>query len=248
MIWYLILVTIIRMLVIALLLLGSQKICMQYGGNRRILVSVLLEGLYTLLCFLPGQEFFSHLVVHVIVTVIIGFIGVGRINRSLLLYFSFLALLEGAVFNNNVSTVVLFLVLGSAGCFAVFLIQKRGVLLPVNLSYGEKSISIYALHDTGNLLKDPVTGKAVLVVSPKVAGELIGITWEQIQSPVENLSLIPGLRLIPYKSIGNSSGFMLGLFLDNVRVGGKKEGRLIAFAPNGFGDETRYQALTGGVV
>ena len=90
MIWYLILMMIIRMLVIALLLLGSQKICMQHGGNRRILVSVLLEGLYTLLCFLPGQEFFAHLVVHVIVTVIIGFIGVGRINRSLLLYFSFL--------------------------------------------------------------------------------------------------------------------------------------------------------------
>ena len=105
-----------------------------------------------------------------------------------------------------------------------------------------------ALQDTGNTLRDPITGKNVLVVGADVAGELMGLTREQLCSPVESMGALPGLLLIPYSSVGSSSGFMLAIRLQNVKIGTWQGSTLVAFAPDIFRSEGAYQALTGGAV
>ena len=89
--------------------------------------------------------------------------------------------------------------------------------IPVELSYGDRCLRIMALQDTGNTLRDPITGQAVLVVGADTALELLGLTRSQLQNPVGSVGALPGLRLIPYHSIGARS-FLLAMKLKNVKI------------------------------
>lgn len=128
-----------------------------------------------------------------------------------------------------------------------FLRPAVGRILPVELRYGAKSLKLYALHDTGNHLQDPITGQSVLILGAKYARELTGLSQEQLRDPVQSMGVLPGLRLIPYRTVGQGGGFLLALKLDEVKIGTQKGSRLVAFATEDFRDGS-YQALTGGMV
>ena len=61
------------------------------------------------------------------------------------------------------------------------------------------------------------------------------------------MGTLPGLRLIPYKTVGGS-GLLLGLWLQDVKIGSSQGSSLVAFSPEIFSAEGMYQALTGGNV
>ena len=121
--------------------------------------------------------------------------------------------------------------------------------MPLQIALGDKSASLIALKDTGNTLRDPLTGEPVLVVSASIAGRLTGLTEQQLKNPLETLSsrIVPGLRLIPYHSIGNAGGFLLAKRFEDVVIAGKRKSALVAFAAEGLGNGEIYQALTGGL-
>ena len=122
---------------------------------------------------------------------------------------------------------------------------KEGSYVPVEIRNGETRIQLTALEDTGNTLRDPVTGQPVLVIGADAAHRLTGLSREQLQNPVESIGAIPGLRLVPYRTISNS-GLLLALKFQNVKIGKWKGSSLVAFAPEGLGGN--HEALTGGVV
>lgn len=117
--------------------------------------------------------------------------------------------------------------------------------IPVELQYGGKLIKLTALHDTGNSLRDPVTGRSVLVVGPELAKQLAGLTQEQLRTPASSIFSLPGGRLIPYKTIANPGGLLLALPVPEVRIGSWKGNCLVAFAPERLGNG-EFEALTGG--
>ena len=140
---------------------------------------------------------------------------------------------------------------GAVGIFflCIRLVEQRNVgseLMPVELHYEMERVSIWALRDTGNSLKDPITGNPVLVVGPKVAEKLLGLTQEQLENPVESVGVLPGLRLIPYRTVGCPNGLLLGMRLPNIKIGNWQGSSIVAFAPYGLGERQTYQALTGG--
>jgi len=59
---------------------------------------------------------------------------------------------------------------------------------------------------------------------------------------------MPGLRLIPYHSVGQGEGMLLAKRFEQVTVGKRTRSALVAFAPEGLGRGDVYQALTGGVI
>ncbi len=122
-----------------------------------------------------------------------------------------------------------------------------GNLIPIELFYGTNRIELTALRDTGNTLRDPLTGKPVLILGADVAQNLTGLTINQLRNPVDTMGAIPGLRLIPYRAI-NGEGMLLALRLPKVRVGRRCSSALVAFAPEVLSREGRFQALAGGVV
>jgi len=126
---------------------------------------------------------------------------------------------------------------------------KSQECVTVELRHGGNTKKLVALCDTGNSLIDPVTGQQVLVVGADVAWEMLGYTESQLQDPVETLEKVdsPGLRLVPYRSVGQSRGMLLAIQMESVIINGKKAGRLVALAPEIIGKGEGYQALTGGM-
>ena len=117
--------------------------------------------------------------------------------------------------------------------------------VPVEMRHGDRLIRLTALYDTGHNLKDPVTGRSVMVVGPEVAEKIAGLTRDQLRTPTKTILSLPGSRLIPFKTISDSGGLLLALPVPDVKIGSWKGSCLVAFAPERLGNG-EFEALTGG--
>lgn len=212
----------------------------------KALTAALLGALAIGVSLLPGVTFlYSHwsfgLLLLLMSVVAFGF------RRKVVWQFGLFALLHFSVGGLTAQTTEpLRMMLGTVGITLVCLLtREKKRLIPVELSYGKTHLCLTALYDTGNTLLDPVTGQGVLILDARSAQKLTGLTSHQLKTPVESLKDLPGLRLIPYHTIGNN-GFLLALKLPQVKIGNRQESIVVAFAPQSFGKD--YQALTGGSV
>jgi len=248
-------VAILNFLVNLLLLLAAGRLCGFNGKRSRIFLAAGLGGLYAWGCLQPGMGFLGNSIWRIVSLGLMSLIAFG-ISRNTVrkgLVFSVLSLAvggavqimgEGGFWGILMTAVVLWFL-----SFAGFRNGANGtVLIPVELYYKEKQLHLTALQDTGNTLRDPVTGQHVLVIGSEAAQQLTGLTKAQLMRPVESIGLIPGLRLIPYHSVGINSGFLLALRLQNVKIGKWRGSSLVAFAPDGLGLDEEFQALAGGVL
>lgn len=247
-------VMLLNFLVDFLLLLAAGRLCGFPVKLGRAIAGGALGGLYAAVCLLPGFAFLGNFLWR---TVSLGAMAVIAYGYSLSawrrgLAFVFLSLaLGGAVMGIGKGGILGIVSAAGVLCF-LCCVGFRGRLggtayIPVELNYGENRLTLTALQDTGNTLRDPVTGQQVLVIGADAAQKLTGLTQGQLQSPVESVGAIPGLRLIPYHSVGGS-GFLLALRLQGVKIGSWQGSTLVAFAPEGLSREGAYQALTGGAL
>lgn len=133
--------------------------------------------------------------------------------------------------------------------------QAEGGLCPLTLTKGEKTLRLLALIDTGNTLRDPLTGEGVVVLDCGRAGalvpELAGVPAQAFQRPVELLARFageePDLRLLPYQAVGVPCGLLLAVRVDEAAWGGQRRPRcLCALSPTPLSDGGGYHALVGG--
>ena len=251
---YIDLVILLNFLTDLLLLLGTNRLAGFPSSFRRLLPAAALGALYSGLCLVPSLFFLG----------------------SPLWYLVFLSLISVTAFGFGESTLrrgALFLLLSMAlggmalalqqSRFHILLLEAGGLWLLTRISFGSSTVgtayvpvtvnlstgpvSFTALKDTGNQLKDPLTGEPVLVVSCRQAALLTGLTRDQLEKPMETLLKYPGkgLRLIPYCAVGQGSSMLLGLSFPSVSIGKHRGPALLAFAPEGLGNGM-YQALTGG--
>ena len=247
-------VFLLNFLVDIFLLLAATRLCGYPVNLYRIMLAGLLGGVYGSSCLLPGFRFLGNLLWRVVSLGLIASTayGISMSGARRGVIFALLSLaLGGAVMGLDKGGIIE--ILSAAGvisllCFFGFHGRVGGThYLPVELSYGEKHIRITALQDTGNTLRDPITGRQVLVVGADVAEALTGLTRQQLRAPVESVGALPGLRLIPYRSVGSNS-FLLAIRLPKVKIGTQQGSTLVVFAPDFLSPEGTYQALTGGEV
>lgn len=254
---YLDVVILLNFAVDLLLLIGTNRLTGFPQRWGRLLLSAALGGIYGGVCMLPGLNFLGNSLWRTVFLLIMGCIAfgfnVGALRRCILFAVLCMAL-GGIALGLNTGgfwEIVISCVLLCLCCFVGFR-GNAGVhrYEQVELRHKEKSMNLIALRDTGNLLCDPLTGQSVLILSADVAGELLGLSREQLLSPVETLAsgCIQGLRLLPYQTVGRSTEFLLALRLDWVKIGNWQGSCLAAFSPEKLDREGTYQALTGGMV
>lgn len=253
---YLDVVMLLNFLVDFLLLLGANSLCGHPPGWKRSALAAGFGSVYGGVCLLPGFHFLGSWLWRIVSLLLMSGIAFGfsvsGIRRGIV--FVLLSMALGGIATGMHGSGFWGLIAASAAVFALCFLGFRGKIgratyLPVELCYGGQSMSLTALYDTGNTLRDPVTGKPVLVVGAEVAQRLLGLSRQQLLSPVTAVSsaLLPGLRLVPYRSVGQAGGLLLALRMHDVRIGSWKGSALVAFAPNGLSTEGDYQALTGGM-
>lgn len=254
---YLDLVMLLNFLVDFLLLLGTNRLSGFPGAPGRCALAALLGAVYSGACLLPGFSFLGNLLWRTVSLGLMGLLAFGW-NRSALKrsgVFLLLSMALGGIALNFGRGDFLGLVLAAVLCWLLCRLAFGDTVggreyVPVTLCYGDKTASLLALRDSGNTLRDPITGEQVLVIAGEVAQRLTGLTEEQLKKPLETMAqhALPGLRLVPYRAIGQSGGMLLAMRFPAVKIGSRQQSAIVAFAPEGMGRGSMYQALTGGVI
>lgn len=254
---YLDLVVLLNFLVDFLLLLGTNRLSGFPSGKLRCALAAVLGGVYAGVCLLPGFRFLGNLLWRVVCLCLMGVIAFGwersAVKRSGVFLILSMAMGGLAVSIGRGDFGVLLLAASATWllCRVAFGENVGGrEYMPITLTYGGNTVSLTALRDSGNTLRDPITGEQVLVISGEVAQRLTGISVDAMRKPLETLAKrpVPGLRLIPYRAVGQGSGMLLALRFENVKIGTRRQSAIVAFAPEGLGKNSMYQALAGGIL
>ncbi len=248
---YLDLVVLLNFLVDLLLLLGTNRLAGHPPGVKRCLGAALFGGVYGGACLLPGFRFLGNLLWRMVSLGIMGGIAFG-IDFSACKrcgIFVLLSMALGGIAIRFGRGDFLALVLAGGGVWLLSVLGFGGRIggkeyLPLVLHYEGHTERLLALRDTGNSLRDPVTGEQVFLISGDCAQRLTGLGEEDLRHPMETLARrpLPGLRLIPYRAVGCGGGMLLGLRFPEAELNGRRVSAVIAFVPEGLGS-AGYQAL-----
>lgn len=108
-------------------------------------------------------------------------------------------------------------------------------------------VCFHAFRDSGNFLRDPLSGGMVLVASADIGCKLLQLDRDALANPVNTMLKKPGMRLIPYSSVGGK-GFMLAKKFDKVMIDNHSADVVIAFSSVDIGKGKGFEALTGGAI
>ena len=244
-----------------LLCLAAGRFCGLYLRRWRYLLAALFGAVYSVCVFLPGMSFLALPVMELASAVVMGLIAFGGERQFFRCMAAFLAV--SATFGGIVWALTLhagqapkldlrLLFAIFALCYFVLTLMARSKLTKaegrtqsVELTLDERTARFRALVDTGNCLSDPVSGAAVMVVSPRALLPIFPGAREvlEIKDPVELVEkagksevLRGRLRLLPYKNIGGEG--LLPVFRpDCVRVAGKvRQGLLVGISDHAAAD------------
>ncbi len=253
---YLDMVVLLNFLVDGLLIMGTNRLTGYPAGWKRAAAGATFGGVYAGICMLPDFRFLGNLLWRTVSLGVMAVIAFGwslsAIRRGTVFVLLSMALggIAMGMRGDNFLTVLLAAAgvafLCSLGIQSPWKVQRY---LPVELLWQGKQISLTALVDTGNTLRDPITGQSVLVVGGDVAQQL-GISREILRDPISALlaGKVAGARLIPYRAVGQSGGMLLMVRFEQVLLDGKRASPMVAFAPEEIGRHNGYQALAGGVL
>lgn len=254
---YLDLVVILNGVVDLLLILGTNRLTGFPPGWKRAAGASVLGGIYAGTCLLPrfrflGSGLWRLVFLMIICTVAFGF-RENALHRGAVFVLLSMAL-GGIAAGVNAPDFV-----GVVFCgFVLWLLCRVGFAgqisrreyVTVDLCWQDRHVSVTGLRDTGNTLRDPLTGEQVLVCGADVGEELLGLKREAFRNPAQLLASggIPGMRLIPYTTVGESAGMMVALRLKGTKINGKVCDPLVAFSPQKIGTGNGYRMLTGGAI
>lgn len=232
-----------------LLLLEAGKAVGRQPGLLRALLGASLGGFWAGVSRMQGFGFLAAPAgqgVVLLAAAAAAFAGEEQGIRAGLLFVLLRFALEGMALGlQSRNAAVQLLLAAGLGAVCWWALGRRETV-PVTVRYGNRSVRLWGLRDTGNLLRDPLTGEQVLVAGAELGQKLLDLTPEQLADPAALLAQgrAAGGRLIPYRSVGKPTGLLLALRMEEVQIGSRKGNALIAFSPTAFGNG--YQLLLGG--
>lgn len=165
--------------------------------------------------------------------------------------------IAGVTQNSAVYTGVwgyLYILLGCVFTWLIFsffadLIKRRLIrertYADVEIGLLGRSVTVKGLIDTGNFLKDQFTGKSVMIISAEAARKILpdeiveeaekGLKTYTLPETLMNSRYANRIRIIPYRSVGEEKGYLIGIRPDTVRIGihGRKDGNRTVTASEG---------------
>ena len=258
-----------------LCLTAAGRLCDRRSGALRRFAASAVGGLYAVGTVMPGMEFMQSaiLIPAAALLVVWTAFGADGVLRLTLAFMASAVLLGGTVYAassfsgmenlfSDPRALRVFLIgagLCCGGCSAVFrrVLRKTGGsgIMTICAERNGRKTEFHALYDTGNSLRDPVTGDGVVVCEKKAVQDLLTKEEEAaIRSfgndtlrVLEALSAAEGRwRLVPYSAVGVESGLLPAFRPDRVTVDGKRrEHILFALSPGKVSDGGAYSALGG---
>jgi stage II sporulation protein GA (sporulation sigma-E factor processing peptidase) len=99
----------------------------------------------------------------------------------------------------------------------------------VEIAMEGRSVTMTGMVDTGNFLKDPLTGKPVMIISAAAAKRFLpeeiveeavkGNKTQILPEVLMSSNYAHRIRMIPFQSIGEERGYLIGIRPDAIRIG-----------------------------
>ena len=108
-------------------------------------------------------------------------------------------------------------------------ISKKDLIYTIKIKINKKEITTKAIIDTGNFLKDPITGFPVVIVEQDIlngiidteilqnAEKILGGDLNNLSENIKN-EYISKLRIIPFSSLGKQNGVLLGIKAEEILI------------------------------
>lgn len=233
-----------------------SRILHRRAKRARLLLSAALGGIYSVLSLFLQLNSFLSVVVDLSVCVMICAVGfwerrshLGSMTLTSFLFLGVSMMLGGcmtAIFNllnrldlpldgvsaDGLSTYLFVIVAAIAGLICLRhgqLLSRRSTVSECELTIviGEYSFTLRALADSGNLVKDPISGKSVIIVDKSRLQEKIDLSsLEDLTKNPQAFQKFRGLRLIPINTAAGS-GLLTAFMPDRADLSvTDKKGRL----------------------
>ncbi len=257
----------------------------------KIFLASLIGAVYAIMEYISKLSIYSNIFVKIILSVIIVFIAfyprnLKKLGKQLILfylttftfggvatYLIYVLKPQNIIIKNGmyVGTYILkvifigailgTIILITAFKFAKSKITKKDMLCKVRIKLNGKEILLNTMVDTGNMLKEPLTGNPVVVVEktslydlmPKEilnnTESILGGDFEKIPENIKN-EYISRLKIIPFSSLGKQNGMLMGikpeeLEVINEQTEEKKDNAIIGIYNKSLTKRGEYNALIG---
>ncbi len=266
-----------------------MKLKMQH---LRLIFSSLLGGVYAVISYLDILPIYSNFLTKILFSVLMVYIAfnsksIKKLAKQLVIFYLTSFVFGGCAFamlyfirpqdilmKNGVyigtypikiallGAIIGFIITYIAFCIVKTKFKKKDMIYKIKVTLENKQICLNAMLDTGNLLKEPITGMPVIVVEKSELysvipenvlnhiEELIGGEVKDIINEVEEKEYLTKFRVIPFSSIGKQNGLMLGLKADEVIIEKEEENEkrndvIIGIFPSALCKNKSYTALIG---
>ena len=235
-------VFIINFIVNLILLSLTRKIACIRSHKTMLFVGALIGGLYSALVFVPQLGFLYTLLASCCFLVLIEItFGIKRIKEYIktiavfyLISFGFGGASYGIISLLQVRGGSMpFILLAFSVSIAYLLItlvswhrrnklQKEEQMVSIRIVLGGKQVKADCLVDTGNALYEPIFHRPVIVVESKQLSSLFpeGFKADLTSQSLKLLNKLSSLRIfcIPFRSLGQEKGTILGFIPDKVYI------------------------------
>lgn len=240
-----------------IILLATGLIVKNKIKGIRILLSSLLGSIYAVISYITKIEIYSTIIMKVILSIAMIYIAFKPKNlkqtlKELLIFYLTSFAFGGCAFAllyfikpQNILTkngvyigtyplkvailggIVGFIVINISFKIIKGRINKKSIFCDIEIYLNNNVSKVHALVDTGNLLKEPITGNSVIVVEKQKLYNLIPNNIldniEEIMYGNKNLENIDSeyiskLRLIPFSSLGMPNGMLIGAKVDKIKI------------------------------
>lgn len=260
-------------------------------SHLRIFLASAIGAIYAITEYISKLSIYSNILVKIILSIVIVFVAfnpqnVKKMCKQLILfylttftfggvatYLIYVLKPQNIIIKNGmyVGTYVLKVIfigaiLGTiiliiAFKFAKNKITKKDMICKVKIKLNGKEITLDTMVDTGNMLKEPLTGNPVVVVEktslydlmPKEilnnTESILGGDFEKIPEDIKN-EYISRLKIIPFSSLGKQNGMLLGIKPENLKVINEqteeeKDNAIIGIYNKSLTKRGEYKALIG---
>lgn len=245
-----------------IILLATGLIVKNKITKTRILLSSLLGSIYAVTSYITKLEIYSTIIMKIILSIAMIYLAFKPKNIKQMLKHLVIFYLTSFAFGGCAFALLYFIkpqdilmkngvyigtyplkiaILGGIVGFVVINISfkiikgritKKSIFCDVEIYLNNNISKVHALVDTGNLLKEPITGNSVIVVEKQQLYNLIPNNIldnvEEIMYCNNNLENIDSeyiskLRLIPFSSLGTPNGMLIGTKVDKIKINFEEE-------------------------
>lgn len=211
---------------------------------------IIVSSIIVMIAFRPSKikMFFKEIIIFYFITFLFGGISFALMNLK---NDGVIKIVKG-VLVGDFNLVFVFASIFIGGIILYFILKgknehtyKNIVIVVENFTF-----NVNVFLDTGNLLREPYTDRPVIIVEKKAVESLIcakcGNDFTDIIAGTREVPF--GMFLIPYRSLGNTKGFLLGFKPEYVLLEGSKKkytDLVIGICEENISDNNQYSGIFG---